>query len=144
MVWCSVANPRQVYLKSGFVKYNFTAEMKVVFRYIYACTFISDNLSIRVRIAIAKITNFPIGLHRRCSNYIWVINNFIAYLCASYIRDLTVGFAQFYPYHSCELRRPLGIVWLLQCQLNNLERHGKMSNLCLLITRWLIVRMQWL
>ena len=27
---------------------------------------------------------------RRCSNYIWVINNFIAYLSASYIRDLTV------------------------------------------------------
>ena len=29
---------------------------------------------------------------RRCSNYIWVINNFIAYLSASYIRDLTVIF----------------------------------------------------
>ena len=27
---------------------------------------------------------------RRCSNYIWVINNSIAYLSASYIRDLTV------------------------------------------------------
>ena len=27
---------------------------------------------------------------RRCSNYIWVINNFIAYKGASYIRDLTV------------------------------------------------------
>ena len=27
---------------------------------------------------------------RRCSNYIWVINNFIAYYSASYIRDLTV------------------------------------------------------
>ena len=27
---------------------------------------------------------------RRCSNYIWVINNFIAYSSASYIRDLTV------------------------------------------------------
>ena len=27
---------------------------------------------------------------RRCSNYIWVINNFIAYKCAYYIRDLTV------------------------------------------------------
>ena len=27
---------------------------------------------------------------RRCSNYIWVINNLIAYLAASYIRDLTV------------------------------------------------------
>ena len=26
----------------------------------------------------------------RCSNYIWVISNFIAYLSASYIRDLTV------------------------------------------------------
>ena len=25
---------------------------------------------------------------RRCSNYIWVINNFIAYQGASYIRDL--------------------------------------------------------
>ena len=29
---------------------------------------------------------------RRCSNYIWVINNLIAYLGASYIRDLTVVF----------------------------------------------------
>ena len=27
---------------------------------------------------------------RRCSNYIWVIDNFIAYWSASYIRDLTV------------------------------------------------------
>ena len=27
---------------------------------------------------------------RRCSNYIWVIDNFIAYKGASYIRDLTV------------------------------------------------------
>ena len=27
---------------------------------------------------------------RRCSNYIWVINNFIAYSSASYIRDLMV------------------------------------------------------
>ena len=27
---------------------------------------------------------------RRCSNYIWVINNLIAYLSASYIRYLTV------------------------------------------------------
>ena len=27
---------------------------------------------------------------RRCSNYIWVINNFIAYLGAPYIRDFTV------------------------------------------------------
>ena len=27
---------------------------------------------------------------RRCSNYIWVINNFIPYQGASYIRDLTV------------------------------------------------------
>ena len=26
----------------------------------------------------------------RCYNFIWVINNFIAYLCASYIRGLTV------------------------------------------------------
>ena len=32
---------------------------------------------------------------RRCLNYIWVINNFIAYLGASYIRDLTVIFIDF-------------------------------------------------
>ena len=31
---------------------------------------------------------------RRCSNYIWVINNFIAYSGTSYIRDLTVGWRQ--------------------------------------------------
>ena len=29
---------------------------------------------------------------RRCSNYIWVIDNFIACKGATYIRDLTVGF----------------------------------------------------
>ena len=28
--------------------------------------------------------------NRRCSNYIWVINNFIAYLGVTYIRDFTV------------------------------------------------------
>ena len=28
---------------------------------------------------------------RRCSNYIWVINNFIAYWGATYIRGFTVG-----------------------------------------------------
>ena len=28
---------------------------------------------------------------RRCSNYIWAINNFIAYLGATYIRDFTVS-----------------------------------------------------
>ena len=37
---------------------------------------------------------------RRCSNYIWVINNLIVYLSATYIRDLTVG-------------------WLLQWQLTH-------------------------
>ena len=30
---------------------------------------------------------------RRCSNYIWVINNFIAYLGVPYIRDFTVLFS---------------------------------------------------
>ena len=29
-------------------------------------------------------------LHRRCSNYIWVINNFIAFECATYIRGFMV------------------------------------------------------
>ena len=29
--------------------------------------------------------------NRRCSNYIWVIDNFVAYWGASYIRDLTVS-----------------------------------------------------
>ena len=28
---------------------------------------------------------------RRCSNYIWVINNLIAHQCASHIRDMTVS-----------------------------------------------------
>ena len=27
---------------------------------------------------------------RRCSNYIWVIDNSVAYLCATYVRDFTV------------------------------------------------------
>ena len=33
---------------------------------------------------------------RRCSTYIWVIDNFIAYQGASYIRDLTVIITQLY------------------------------------------------
>ena len=32
---------------------------------------------------------------RRCSNYIWAINNFIAYQGGSYIRDFTVRFPVF-------------------------------------------------
>ena len=31
------------------------------------------------------------GANRRCSNYIWVINNFIPYSSVPYIRDLTVN-----------------------------------------------------
>ena len=34
---------------------------------------------------------------RRCSNYIWMINNLVAYLGVTYIRDLTIYFTrQFY------------------------------------------------
>ena len=33
---------------------------------------------------------------RRCSNYIWVINNFIAYYDATYIRSLSVVIDEFY------------------------------------------------
>ena len=36
---------------------------------------------------------------RRCSNYIWVINNFIAYLGVTYIRGLTI-FAPMKPFSS--------------------------------------------
>ena len=32
---------------------------------------------------------------RRCSNYIWVIDNFIAYIGATYIRDFTVVNVQY-------------------------------------------------
>ena len=41
--------------------------------------------SVRLRVKM-KLGQRP----RRCSNFIWVINNFIAYLGASYIRDFTV------------------------------------------------------
>ena len=33
---------------------------------------------------------------RRCSNYIWVINNLIAHQCAPYIRELTVYCKRFH------------------------------------------------
>ena len=33
---------------------------------------------------------------RRCSNYIWVIDNFIAYWCASYIRGFTVCYSSYW------------------------------------------------
>ena len=36
---------------------------------------------------------------RRCSNYIWVINNFIAYWGASYIRDFMVYLVYFFIHH---------------------------------------------
>ena len=35
------------------------------------------------------------SVDRRCSNYIWVIDNFIAYYGASYIRGFTVTFINF-------------------------------------------------
>ena len=40
---------------------------------------------------------------RRCSNYIWVINNLIAYKGAAYIRDLTVFGMQYVLYISRDM-----------------------------------------
>ena len=49
---------------------------------------------------------------RRCSNYIWVIDNFIAHWGASYIRDLTVHWKIIFERKLCilyirEILRPL-------------------------------------
>ena len=50
---------------------------------------------------------------RRCSNYIWVINNSIAYKGASYIRDLTVcGVFQF---QICQFTGSLWTSWIYHC-----------------------------
>ena len=56
------------------------------------------NASIYVVTNRAAVTNWSesqiVPSHsagRRCSNYIWVINKFIAYECEAYIRYLTVG-----------------------------------------------------
>ena len=46
---------------------------------------------------------------RRCSNYIWVINNLIAYSGAAHIRDLTVLTID-KPYPTCE-----GEIWVVYC-----------------------------
>ena len=57
---------------------------------------------------------------RRCSNYIWVINNLIAYLGASYIRVLTAIL-----WHWNNHIIGIGaIVWLPQCQLSNPGGYG--------------------
>ena len=44
---------------------------------------------------------------RRCTNYIWVINNFIAYYDANYIRCLTVLNPHIIPFETFYLMRPV-------------------------------------
>ena len=56
---------------------------------------------------------------RRCSNYIWVIDNFIANLGASYIRDLTV-----YYYYILII-----IIFLWHTSVYELRRSGHEPNL---------------
>ena len=52
---------------------------------------------------------------RRCSNYIWVINNLIAHIGASYIRDLTVISSHWF-------RRWVPAYWAQNHCLNQWER----------------------
>ena len=62
---------------------------------------------------------------RRCSNYIWVIDNFIAYLGASYIRCFTVHiFSYLYIYQYCRAWR---LRFILQDQN---EIHMRFLHLC--------------
>ena len=64
---------------------------------------------------------------RRCSNYIWVINNLIAYLSASYIRDLTVRGV-----FTCAgngRRWSSGIMWIHQFPLVIRRASAKLENL---------------
>ena len=58
---------------------------------------------------------------RRCSNYIWVIDNFIAYWCASYIRELTVHSKITRDWHSRPYCRLWDVLWWLSigCLLRN-------------------------
>ena len=57
---------------------------------------------------------------RRCSNYIWVINNFSAYKGASYIRDFTVFVYQACP--PCSIMKDPGVS--AECYLIMLETAG--------------------
>ena len=66
---------------------------------IFKCIFLNENEWISLKISLkfilkVRINNIPalvqIMTWRRCSNYIWVINNLIAHKGATNIRDLTV------------------------------------------------------
>ena len=60
---------------------------------------------------------------RRCSNYIWVINNLIAYWNASYIRDLTVASFISVSYESfgdtCQIRAWFEELYIQICNIRN-------------------------
>ena len=56
---------------------------------------------------------------RLCSNYIWVINNFIAYLGAPYIRDFTVLL-----WGEMGIRMHCCFISLLQCSINGASFHN--------------------
>ena len=70
----------------------------------FVCSYISYPNNLKVFLWwLKKIFFWTAGTDRRCSNYIWVIDNFNANLGASYIRDLTV-----YPLHSqVPVKQPL-------------------------------------
>ena len=48
---------------------------------------------------------------RRCSNYIWVINNFIAYWGAAYIRGLTLNDAITMTLYESQITRDTTVCW---------------------------------
>ena len=60
---------------------------------------------------------------RRCSNYIWMINNIIAYLGAAYIRGLTVHWCMLpYPHGWCDLAGDV-------CDSNHRQMHDTQTKL---------------
>ena len=88
------------------------------------------------------------SVDRRCSNYIWVINNSIAYQSASYIRDLT----------ACHHTAPLGdnnstplhinyslapVKWSHFFSANNTARSGIDRWITWIIRSWKYSSLQW-
>ena len=63
---------------------------------------------------------------RRCSNYIWVINNLIAYKGATYIRDLTV-----YPiWYACGFVVSGFVAYILSWWCHQMETFSTLLALC--------------
>ena len=68
---------------------------------------------------------------RRCSNYIWVINNFIAYKGATYIRGFTViVWLRSLWIHLISLPISLGVAPSVLWQSYQLTHWGRLTHIC--------------